>query len=208
MFGAGPDRIEGLAGNFDQLDIPVFVENKVIIVNFLVQCINGCHGGNVLQDELYAVSALTLYNFIIRCCQCLAEFFIRIRIFPQDLLNGIQPALCHGECSVHLQKVPGFLRTGYLVSIGKIFHIGLYFRSGTRGEQQGNDLPATGMQIVKGRGFDSVLQPEASIFFYPDGINLADLSDSQFIKIEHASITVFNKNGDLYLFSPGTGQYY
>ena len=73
MLGAGPDCIEGLAGNFYQLDIPVIVEDKVIIVNFLVQRINGGHGGHVLQDELDAVTTLALNNFIIRCSQALAD---------------------------------------------------------------------------------------------------------------------------------------
>ena len=62
------------------------------------------------------------------------------------------------------------------------------------------------MQIVESRVFNSVLQSEAAILFQPDGINLTDLTNSLFIKIDHAFVSVFDKAGDLNLFAPGTGQ--
>ena len=82
------------------------------------------------------------------------------------------------------------------------------FHGGTRCEQQGYNLLVTSMQIVESRSFNSVLESEAAISFYPNGINLENLSNSLFIQVDLASITVLDKEVYLNLFTPGTGQHH
>ena len=54
------------AGNFKQLDIPVRIQDKIII-DFLVQGIDRCHGIHVIQYEFNARPSLGLQNLLPGC---------------------------------------------------------------------------------------------------------------------------------------------